>query len=105
MVNQYPYVLKVASQEEATKDSSGNWVPGASSLNVFCICRTEPNGSGRMITLSDGSSYQHEFVVYMPLGNALEEGKYIEVYDGDRLVAKGLIKRFYKGQLNMMLWL
>ncbi len=85
---------------------TGNWVQGTSTKTLISDCRYEPNGSGNLMRLTDGSEYVFDGIVFLRKGNRLREGTEIEITDSeDNVLAKGPIKRFSHGQLNMRIWL
>jgi len=111
MVKQYPHILKLTTAGAATQDSNGNWTTPSASVTER-ICRYEPSDGrgGGLIQAADGQQVAYNGVVYMPLGNSIAFGAYVEVWEVDNtgtpvLKAKGTVKRFDRGQLNQKIWL
>lgn len=108
MVGQYPHILFALVDAPATQNpATGDWVPGSSSNVELSECRLEPGGGGNLITLTDGSQYAFQNIVYIPLSaQSLKEGDRVRVTDDDaNVLCEAPVKRFSRGQLNMRLWL
>jgi len=105
LVVQYPHTITATIVTESHQDNNGNWVPGGSTNRVI-TGRAEPNGSGRMVQLADGSQIVYNWVIYMPKGTTpLPDGAEIVVTWNTQAVGRGKVLRFSQGQLNSRLWL
>lgn len=108
MVTQYPHMLWVTVNTNATKDGNGDWIPGSPGTLLKLKCRAESSSGNGYLTGSDGKRIDYSWVVYLPLDQAtlIPTGSPVSIYDGDTLILeKDTVKRFSKGQLNIRVWL
>lgn len=61
----YPHKLYIAKSCSGTKDSSGNWVASDAIWTYVGDCREEANGSGRKVSLADGSLFTYSSVIFI----------------------------------------
>ncbi|MDY3542594.1 hypothetical protein PG645_00310 [Riemerella anatipestifer] len=67
MVKQYPYILKLFQEAEATfNQATAEWEGGEAKWVTVGYCRDEINGGGSKITKTDGEAYVYSAVVYAP---------------------------------------
>lgn len=103
---QYPHsLIAVVMEDEAERDENGDWIPSNSSL-ISQACRAEPNGKGGFLTAADGKVIHYEWIIYMPIPDTeLKPGTPVTVeWNGDEF-AKGIVKRYSRGQFNARVWL
>ena len=103
---QYPHTIVSESgtnKADATQDVNGNWVipaPGAT-VTTTSECRAKPNGEGKTVNGEDGVAIAYDFLIYLPqTAPEFFNGASVTI-DG---FGKGLVKRFFRGQLNCMMW-
>lgn len=106
MVKQYPYILKVYKEQEATFDqSTAEWTQGVAEWIEWGKCRDEVSSGGK-ITLQDGEQYSFSAVVYCPKHiKEINKGAIIQVWNNGDLRLQGEVKRFSKDQLHARIWL
>lgn len=105
MVKQYLHTLTVTATAAATKNGSGNWVPG-SETTVDYACRAEPSKGNVFVTGDDGEKIYYEWVVYLPLPvNDFVPGTSVTLKNGASVLSSNQVKRFSRGQLNARIWL
>lgn len=108
MVSQYPHTLRfeiVTGSTETTNDDGDTVIVPGAKTNIDIKCRFEPNSTGEFIQSADGQSLKYGWIVYMPKGSVeVPEWVIITGFDGLSEIAKGVVKRFSKGQLNSRAW-
>jgi hypothetical protein len=105
MIKQYPHTISITTQAQATRNGSGNWVPGSSST-VEKACRYEPRSGNGFIQDADGQRIYYDGIVYLPLPQTtLAPGVTVEIKNGAEVLSKSTVKRFSAGQLNARVWL
>jgi hypothetical protein len=103
MVKQYPYLLQVFVQADATMDNNGNWIPGTQSWVDVCECRDE-SGSGKRITLTDGSVYEYNALIQCPVIDQIKPGTMIRVIDGNVIRVEKAVVYSRKDQMHTRIW-
>jgi hypothetical protein len=104
VVNFYPHILKFTPAGDSTRDTDGNWIPGADASEVQLQCRAEPEAIGAYLVGADSKRIDYSWIVYMPLGSTVEEGVSVTIDTGATEITD-TVKRFHKGQLNARVWL
>jgi hypothetical protein len=108
MIIQYPHLLKydivTGGYEEVDENGDTVIVPGSKSI-VEIKCRFEPNADGERIVSADGEQLEFGWIVYMPVSSPeVPNGAQITGFNSDKVIAKGNVKRFSRGQLNARAW-
>lgn len=109
MVGQYPHQITfvVGNSDLPFVNSNGDWdiVEPTSPHFKTIACRAEMNGNNRTIAGQDSSKIEYSFVIYLPkTAEVIDDGRVIEVKDGERMIVKSPVKQFHKGQLNCKLY-
>lgn len=105
MVTQYPHILTATVTGDATKDSNGDWTPGAENIKSQ-RCRAESASNNGYLTASDGVRLDYSWKVYMPqTTDPLIVGSSVTVTDGEIVLCKDTVKRFQKNFFNCIAWL
>lgn len=100
MVVQYPDTIVIVREGSSVLDDNGNWVttPGET---ITLKCRFVPNGSGKSVSLMDGTNYVFAYQVAFPKDTTNVKPQ--DIYKrGDE---EGIIKRFEVGQLHSIAWI
>jgi hypothetical protein len=105
MVSQYPNTINLQWSLPPTEDDEGYPVKGATQ-SYDSSCRTEENGSGKMISSSaDGSLVNFQYTVYMqvpaeniPVGASVTLNLFGQVI-------KTTVKHYKQGFFNARIWL
>lgn len=108
MFDLYPNVLMVACGSSSEVDVDGDVKEKNDGFSEVCICRAVRNGSAQQITLSGGTQYRYQYVVYMPCGvGRIKDGTPVKVYDGrdDTLVIQGLAHSFVASPVGCKMWI
>jgi hypothetical protein len=106
MVVQYPHVLSFekVSATPIEEDENGDIIvpPPGVITTIGIACRFEPNAKGETIITNDGTALTYNWNVYAPLDQPdVPEGAEISGFGGGKQIASGVVKRFYRGQLNI----
>jgi hypothetical protein len=107
-MTRYPHTLSyLRTTSESSQDSNGNW--NASVPSVWVVigeCRVSPNGSGRHITLTDGSATVFSSSIVTPvLPEEIQFGTEIKVVDENGIEKfAGKVLRFSNDRKNATLW-
>lgn len=106
-MKQYPYALQVQTLAgESTRDGNGNWVAASPAWETVSSCRDEANSSGRQVVLTDGSAYQYDSLIQLPLSCPdLQAGQTVQVLEGSTVRVTGEVKQFRREQLHCRCWL
>ncbi|ADQ83088.1 hypothetical protein [Riemerella anatipestifer] len=106
MVKQYPYILKLFQEAEATfNQATAEWEGGEAKWVTISYCRDEINGGGSKITKTDGEAYVYSAVVYAPKHcPSINTGAKIQVWNGNVLRLEATVQRFAKEQLHTRIW-
>lgn len=107
---QYPHVISMETETVITdpyQDDNGDWIlptPG-DKVTITSEGRAVPNGKQNKIKGENGLLIEFDFLVYLPQ-DCLEfaEGQAIVVKSGADTIDQGVVQRFFRGQLNAMLW-
>lgn len=109
-ITQHPHIIEGETENPVTdayQDNNGDWVipePGMKET-ISCAGRAVPNGTGSKFKGVDGQLLEFDFLVYLPQDcPEFAEGQMIIVKDGAKTIEKGAIQRFFRGQMNAMLW-
>lgn len=110
MVVRFPHRLKydlIIQAGEAYQNADGDWVqPEPMVQEVFQECRMQPVGEKKTFKNQDGDDIEYSMYVYMPKGYELIPlNQDVEIFDGERLIGKGSVKRIHPSQLNVKAWL
>ena len=104
--SQYPHTITStvqAVQVEPYQDANGDWVipaPGAT-VSLSSECRAKPNDQGKTVNGEDGIILAFSYLVYLPLTSPVfNVGASVAI----GTFGSGTVKRFFRGQLNCMLW-
>lgn len=68
VMKRYPHELYICDGQTAFLGTSGDWSASEGSYTLVGECREEPNGSGRTVTLNDGTLRQFSSMIYLPVG-------------------------------------
>lgn len=100
VIEQYPDEIVITRAGESIQDENGNWITTESEV-ITLRCRFVPNGSGKSVSLMDGTNYIYHYQVAFPKGttNVRQQDIYKR---GDE---EGVIKRFEPGQLHSIAWI
>jgi hypothetical protein len=110
MIIRYPhtlvYTVLPAGPDEPQQDGNGNWIPvEIGGEEVRFECRAEPNGSGRKLPAEDGNSIVYGWTIYADRDTKfIKYGTSVEVFNGITSVAKGTVKMFSPGQMNVRIY-
>lgn len=98
---QYIDTIVITRNGGSVQDNDGNWIETQSETLEF-KCRFIPNGSGKSVSLIDGTNYIFAYRIAFPIGTngILPQDKFTYVQTGE----EGVIKRFKKGQLHSVAW-
>lgn len=100
MVVQYPDTIVITREGGSVQDENGNWITTDGETLEF-ECRFVPNGSGKSVSLMDGTNYTYHYQVAFPKGTTNVKPQ--DIYKrGDE---EGIIKRFEIGQLHSIAWI
>lgn len=110
MVVRFPHRLKydlIITAEEAYQNENGDWVQSPPTVQeVFQACRMQPQGEGKTFKNQDGDDIEYSMIVYMPKGYELIPlNQDVEIFDGERKIGSGSVKRIHPSQLNVKAWL
>jgi len=106
MVAQYPHMITgqtIGIQTQPVLNANGDYViPAPSGNTTFAsLCRARPNGEGKRVVSEDGQTLEFSYLIYLPTSaNDFIPGTSITVTG----IYNGIVKRFFRGQLNCMLW-
>lgn len=109
MVKQYPHTVIVYQAPDASQNSQGDWDIYGSQIAIEKEGRHEPvSGSKGDATVKgqDGTQVRISGIVYMPLSyEPITVGAKVKVLNdrGEELI-NDTVKQFYRGQLNMRIW-
>jgi hypothetical protein len=105
-VSQYPHVMTLAPLASSTMDENGDWQTTEAATTEL-NCRYEVNTKNSFIVGADGTRIDYAGVVYIPLPvDELKNGTSLMIVNQEsEIVAKGIIKKFSRGQLNARVWL
>lgn len=106
-MERYPHKLHLLLTHEAKKDSEGNFEAFEPEWEFVSECREEPNGSGRLVALTDGSTFQYSSIVFLPPLKCQEliSGTKVKVVDAENQERlQGTIARFVTDRKNARLW-
>lgn len=94
MVKQYPYILKIHQEQEASFDQhTADWVQGATQWIEWSKCRDEISNAA-ILSQEDGKYYQYTAVIYCPKSmKMINKGTKIQVWNGEELRLEGEVKR------------
>lgn len=103
---QYPHTITSSTpsaQVEPFQDANGDWIiPGPGLVDTITSeCRAKPNDQGKTVSGIDGIALDFQYLVYLPLTTPDFITGSPVVIPG---VGNGTVKRFFRGQLNCMLW-
>lgn len=100
VIEQYPDTIVITRAGGSVQDENGNWITTESEV-ITLRCRFVPNGSGKSVSLMDGTNYIYHYQVAFPKGttNVRQQDIYKR---GDE---EGVIKRFEPGQLHSIAWI
>ena len=103
---QYPHTITStvqAVQVDPYQDENGDWVipePGAT-VELSSECRAKPNDKGNTVNGEDGVVLAFAWLVYLPLSAPdFSTGQTVSCDQ----IGTGTVKRFFRGQLNCMMW-
>lgn len=109
-ITQYPHTVEGETETLVTdpyQNDNGDWIlptPGEKQT-ISCQGRAVPNGNQNKVKGVDGQMINFDFLVYLPQDcPEFAEGQMITVKDGAKVVDQGTILRFFRGQMNAMLW-
>lgn len=88
----FPHQLFLVRKAETNPDVNGDFARGVESEKFITECRTEPNGSGRLISLTDGKTYQYSSLIYSPTNCG-------EMKAGDTIIVKNNGVTMYRSQI------
>lgn len=104
MVN-YPHELiyNAVVPVDSTRDANGHWVQTSPSAQAITLdCRSEPNDAGKTTTSEDGQQTSYGFEVFGPLSLPdLKNNTPVTVRDGERIIATGNVRGFFRGRFNV----
>jgi hypothetical protein len=105
-MTRYPHALHVFTIPESTPDSNGNWVATTGEWEIISECRVSPNGSGKSVALTDGSTLLFSSSILMPVQSAeIQAGTEIKVLDENGNVKfTGKVLRFSNDRKNATIW-
>lgn len=94
IIHQYPHWLNVPAAD-------------AEGVPRKYKCRAESNDNNGFIYGEGGIRIDYMWTVHFPLYNSpiLPEGTEVEIRDGATVIAKDLVKRYFKTQLHIRAWL
>lgn len=105
MVKQYPYAGKAIVTGDSVKVGS-SWIEAEPTTILETKCRVEPARSSQYLQGQDGKSITYNSIVYMPIPSVdLKPGTLFEVWDGEKLIVREMVKQYSRGQLNARVWL
>ena len=102
---QYPHTI-TSSQSAGTEpyqDSNGDWViqdPGSVTV-ISSEGRAKPNDQGKTVSGEDGTMQSFAWLIYLPQTAPDFLPGSIVTIEG---IGTGSVKRFFRGQLNCMMW-
>ncbi|WP_392436463.1 hypothetical protein ACF3N7_05365 [Cruoricaptor ignavus] len=107
VVQQYPYTLEVSEIDgENHRDENGDYTEGIEAFLEIGKCRDEAGSPGQYTITEDGQKVSFSWIVYAPLNTPeIEGGRIVRVVSAGKVRAMGVVKRFYRGQLNCRIWL
>ena len=107
MVDFRPHILKanISISDDTIDPFTGDIIPGESKAIEYA-CRATPNGAGKLIGTADGNSVVYSYLIHADEGEEeIPFGTKIQVFEGSKLIAEGLVLRFWDNQMNVRIWL
>ena len=101
-----PHRLYVQQATPVGNDADGFELPYETQWVLWCDCREQPAGQGRVITAANGESVAYSSIVFVDVDTpVLETGTRIEVREPDSVaILTGEVKRFSRNDYHARIW-